>query len=55
MPGVVVGWRWVVAQRATITLGAGSDYASADLDVGDEVIEIEGIRPCFDFNLGFLF
>jgi hypothetical protein len=55
MPGVVVGWRWVVAERATITLGAGSDYAYADLEVGDEVIEFEGIRPRFDFNLGFLF
>jgi hypothetical protein len=54
-PAVVVGWRWVVAQRATITLGAGSGYASGNLDVGDEEIDIEGIRPRFDFNLGFLF
>ncbi|NIT35039.1 MAG: DUF3575 domain-containing protein [candidate division Zixibacteria bacterium] len=54
-PAVVVGWRWVIAQRATITLGAGSGYASADLEVGDEVIKFEGVRPRFDFNLGFMF
>lgn len=54
-PAVVVGWRWVIAQRATITLGAGSGYASGNLEVGDVKIDIEGIRPRFDFNLGFLF
>jgi len=54
-PAAVVGWRWVVAERATITLGAGSGYASVDLYVGDEHIEAEGVRPRFDFNLGFLF
>lgn len=54
-PAAVVGWRWVIAERATLTLGAGSGYASADADVGDTHLEVEGIRPRFDFNLGYLF
>jgi hypothetical protein len=55
VPAVLVGWRWVIADRATLTLGAGSGYASVDVYVGDEHIEAEGVRPRFDFNLGFLF
>ncbi|UCH78359.1 MAG: DUF3575 domain-containing protein [Candidatus Coatesbacteria bacterium] len=54
-PAAVIGWRWVVAERATITLGAGSGYASADITVGDTHLDTEGVRPRFDFNLGFLF
>lgn len=55
VPAVLVGWRWVIADRATLTLGAGSGYASVDVYVGDEHIEEEGVRPRLDFNLGFLF
>jgi hypothetical protein len=55
VPAMLVGWRWVIAERATITLGAGSGYANLDVNVGDAHIEAEGVRPRFDFNLGFLF
>ena len=55
VPAAVLGWRWVIADRATLTLGAGSGYFNLDVTVGDERIEAEGVRPRFDFNLGFLF
>lgn len=54
-PGAVVGWRWIVAERATITVGAGSDYLSLHARAGDTEGEVEGIWPRLDFNLGFLF
>jgi len=52
---MVIGWRFVTANRATITLGAGSGYISGDINVGDEHIDFEGIRPRFNVDLGFLF
>lgn len=54
-PAMVIGWRFVIADRATITLGGGSGYITGDLDVGDEHVDFEGIRPRFNLDLGFLF
>jgi hypothetical protein len=54
-PGAVVGWRWVIAERATLTVGAGSDYLEIHARAGDTEGTLDGIWPRLDFNLGFLF
>jgi hypothetical protein len=54
-PGAVIGWRWVIAERATLTVGGGSDYVNVQAKAGDTEAEAEGIWPRVDFNLGFLF
>ncbi len=54
-PGAVIGWRWVIAERATLTLGAGSDYFSIHARAGDTEGTADGVWPRLDFNLGFLF
>lgn len=55
MPGALVGWKWVVADRATLTLAAGSGFADKDIDAAGTHVDFAGIRPRLDFNLGFMF
>lgn len=54
-PGALVGWRWIIAERATVTVGGGSDYISIHARAGDEEGTWEGIWPRGEFGLGFLF
>jgi hypothetical protein len=56
-PGALVGWRWVVAERATISVAGGSGYNTrTEYVVGDVTLTTDTeIRPRLDFNLGFLF
>jgi len=56
-PGALVGWRWVVAERATISVAGGSGYNTrTEYDVGDVTLTTDSeIRPRVDLNLGFLF
>lgn len=54
-PAALVGWRWIIADRATVNVAGGSGYITGDIDVGDEHVDFEGIRPRFDLNLGFAF
>jgi hypothetical protein len=54
-PAALIGWRWIIADRATLNVAGGSGYISGDIDVGDEHVDFEGIRPRFDLNLGFAF
>ena len=55
MPGALVGWKWVIADRATLTLAGGSGYAQKDIDAAGTHVDFQGIRPRLDFNLGFMF
>jgi len=54
-PGALIGWRWVIADRATLTLGGGSDYISVHAKAGDEEGVWTGIWPRAEFGLGYLF
>ena len=55
-PAGLIGWRWIIAERATINLAGGSGYATEkDVRLGDTTITFGALRPRVDLNVGFLF
>ncbi len=55
-PAGLLGWRWIIAERATITLAGGSGYGSReDVTVGTTSFTMGAFRPRVDLNIGFLF
>jgi hypothetical protein len=56
VPAMMIGWKWVIADRAILRLGGGSGYGSGgNMAAGYETIEWNKIQSRLDFNLGFMF
>lgn len=55
-PAMMIGWKWIISDRAVIRLGGGSGFGSGGaMVVGDSAMEWKEVQSRFDLNLGFLF